>query len=128
MSSVSRMMITSQMMWNYIVLHIFNVIASADYLNVDHNIKWIILPNIFYTLTPARRVGDYRADNILYYLHPDLNRNARGQLILNQSWLPISPCRQSMFLASTQAYFYSMVQWSSVVVWGNLFLVLSFYD
>ena len=37
MSSVSRMMITSQMMWNYIVLYIFNVIASADYLNVNHN-------------------------------------------------------------------------------------------
>jgi hypothetical protein len=60
MSSVSRMMITSQMMWNYIVLYIFNVIASADCLNVDHNIKWIILPNIFYTMTPARRVGDVR--------------------------------------------------------------------
>ena len=61
MSSVSRMMITSQMMWNYIVLHIFNVIASADYLNVDHNIKWIILPNIFYIMIATRRVGDVRS-------------------------------------------------------------------
>ena len=71
---------------------------------------------------------NYLPDNILHYLHPDLNRNARGQLILNQSWLPISPCRQSMFLASTQAYFYSMVQWSSVIVSGNLFLVLHIQD
>ena len=30
------------------------------------------------------------------YLHPDLNWNAKKQLILNQSWLPISPCRQSL--------------------------------
>ena len=33
-----------------------------------------------------------------------------------------------MFLASSQAYFYSIVQWSSVVVWVNLFLVLHIQD
>ena len=82
MSSVSRMMITSQMMWNYIVLYIFNVIASADYLNVDHNIKWIILPNIFYTMTPARRVGDVRfflwIIYKIYYLGNLYSRLPRG--------------------------------------------------
>ena len=47
MSSVSRMMITSQMMWNYIVLYIFNVIASADYLNVIREVIYYIIPQFY---------------------------------------------------------------------------------